>query len=442
MLNLLSDTIAAIATPKGKAALSIIRVSGSETFNIINKIARVRNIILNKMTRAKFYDGDTLLDDGMICLYKAPRSYTGEDMAELFCHGNDFILSQVLEALLKHCRLAEKGEFTHRAYLNRKIDLTQAEAIGNLLNAKSTNSQKAALLQLEGILSSRIKKILDNITDLRIILELAIDFTEDDVPEYNPEMFIEKINSILDELKVLINTAQNGIIVQEGIKICLIGAPNVGKSSIFNAFVQTERAITSSTPGTTRDYLEEGISLDGYYVKFIDTAGIHETRNNIEMIGIERSKNLAEKADLVFYITDPDIDEETDNMFFDILPKDKLIKVMNKIDLLENKDIKNDYIPCSTLLSDGLDKIKKVLINKFKDVHIESGLITNARQLACLKKAYNSLLKAKETFINNIGLDFLALDIQISGNALEELIGHISNEDILKDIFDNFCIGK
>ena len=539
----ISDTIAAIATPKGKAALAIIRISGSKTFEIIKKIAKISlpphswrgkgggkyNVgatlavaRINKgrgepypydlstnvkwkyhrMLRATFHHESKVLDEGMLCLFKAPKSFTGEDMAELYCHGNDFIVSQILQCILQHCRLAEKGEFTRRAFLNRKIDLTQAEAIGNLLNAETKKSHEAALLQLEGRLYKKIKSILDKLTELKIIFELAIDFIEDEVPEYNPLAVENKINSILNELKTLIDTGQDGIIITEGIKVCLIGAPNVGKSSIFNAFLETERAIITPIPGTTRDYLEEAFSLDGYKIRLFDTAGIHESDDPIEKIGIERSKKLIQEVDLVFYISDPSIEENVNQYHLNCIPKGKVIKVLNKADLLKpySPHIHGDtsssphihgggkggdstdafmlsvgsqeerfevpqictdgthkcvpyshmgeehkgYTPCSTKTKDGLEPLKKELLSRFKNIdeEMESGIITNTRQFSAVKNAFHHLSKAKESFQSDIGVDFIAFDIQQASSFIEEIIGKISPEDVLEKIFENFCIGK
>ena len=447
-----SDTIAAISTAKGKAALAIIRVSGASTFEIIQKITKTHknfnSLKYNKMYKAVFHDNQTKIDEGMICLFKSPMSFTGEDMAELYCHGNDFIVSQILESLLQFCRLADKGEFTFRAFLNRKIDLTQAEAIGNLLNAQTRKAQKAALMQLEGRLQKNIKNILDKLTNLRVIFELAIDFVEDEVPEYNNISIKVKVEEVLRDLNTLIDTAHDGIIVQEGIKICLAGAPNVGKSSIFNAFLETERAIVTPVPGTTRDYLEEAFALSGFLIRLFDTAGIHESDDHVEKIGIERSRELIKTADLIFYITTHDTDCKINDYFLSHLPSEKTIKVLNKSDLISKDDYEKweaeEYVLCSTKSKDGLTNLKSKLVSVFKnvDTEMEAGIITNSRQLACVKKSYESLLQAYDAINNNIGVDFIAFDIQQASSALEEIIGNISYDDILNKIFDNFCIGK
>lgn len=450
-----NDTIAAISTAKGKAALAIIRISGDDTFDILKKVSKtlinfdkINKNQYKKMYKASFYEENRLLDEGMLCIFKAPNSFTGENMAELYCHGNDFIVNQVLESVLRYCRLAEKGEFTLRAFLNRKIDLTQAEAISNLLEAQTKKAQSAALFQLEGRLKNNISIILDKIIELRIIFELAIDFVEDEVPDFNLKNIEQKMSDIISLLNDLINTAHDGIIVQQGIKVCLIGAPNVGKSSIFNSFLETERAIVTPIPGTTRDYLEEVFALSGFMIRLFDTAGIRESDDCVEKIGIERSLELIKSSDYVFYISTVDISEELNQEFLGKLPKQKTIKILNKSDLLTEDNvseyINQGYIKCSTVTNNGLNDIKIRLLQEFKniDTELESGIITNSRQLACVKKCCDNMLKAKEALLYDSGLDFIAFDIQQASYALEEIIGKVSSDDILNKIFDNFCIGK
>ncbi len=456
----INDTIAAISTAKGKAALSVIRISGDRTFDILRDVVKssicfselnTKKKFFRKLYKASFYDNNRLIDEGMICLFKAPASFTGEDMAELYCHGNDFIVTQVLEVLLRQCRIATKGEFTLRSFLNRKIDLTQAEAISNLLEAQTKKAQKAALMQLDGRLKSNINSILEEIISLRVLFELAIDFVEDEVPDFDNQNVLDKIDMIISKLQELIDTAHDGIIVQNGIKICLAGSPNVGKSSIFNAFLQTERAIVTPIPGTTRDYIEEAFALSGYLVRLFDTAGIRASEDTVEKIGIERSLELIKSSDLVFYITTHEVSEDINEEFLALLPPEKTIKVVNKADLLNEKQKKsyahNDFVLCSAVNTgnfDGLKELKDKLMSSFKniDTELESGVITNARQLSCVKTCLDNIKKAKEAIQNDSGLDFIAFDIQQASDALENIIGRVSNDDILNKIFDNFCIGK
>jgi len=438
---LITDTIAAIATPIGNAALAIIRISGKDTFNIVKNIT---HLDLTKMKFRRLYKGTFLnagrtIDQGMLTLFPAKASYTGEDMAEIYCHGSQYITAQLLETILQYCRPAERGEFTLRAFLNKKIDLTQAEAVGNLLTAKTEKAHQAALSQLNGHLFLQIQKLLDLFTDLRVTFELAIDFIEDEVPNFNADTITQKIDHLLSELKTLADSAQNGIIITQGLKVCLIGPPNVGKSSIFNAFLQTSRAIITEIPGTTRDYLEEELSLDGYLIKLYDTAGIRDTQDPIEKIGIQKTQEIIATADLVINVQDSSIPPEECG--------ENILKVINKTDLMPidtiNAYTEKGYIPCIATQPKGLDTLKIELLRRLKTIDIgNSGIITNARQLVCVQNAYECLLKAKEALLTRSGYDFIAFDITTASSHLEEIIGKVSTDDVLNKIFNEFCIGK
>jgi len=439
-----SDTIAAISTPSGKAALGIIRVSGSQTFEIVQNITHkdISTYIPRRLTKTTFYSDSTVLDYGMLCVFHAPQSYTGEDMAELYCHGNDYILSLILQTILKTARLATKGEFTLRAFLNKKIDLTQAEAIGQILQVKTQKQHKSAISTLSGGLYHYIRYILNYFTELRVLFELAIDFVEDEVPDFDRAIISEKMDVILRSLKHIIDNAPNGIIIAGGLNICLTGSPNVGKSSIFNALLQTERAIITEIPGTTRDFLAEQLSLDGYLIKIYDTAGLRETIDPIEMLGIEKTKELSETADLLIYIVDSKV--PTDDT---VISNPNVIKVINKVDMLSATDIagwvSKGYIPCSAVTEGGLDPLKEAILSRLKTIDKENdSLISNARQLSCVKNAYANLCKAKESFISGAGYDFIAFDIITASSSLEEIIGRVSSDDVLDQIFSDYCIGK
>ncbi|MCL1827690.1 MAG: tRNA uridine-5-carboxymethylaminomethyl(34) synthesis GTPase MnmE [Candidatus Cloacimonetes bacterium] len=366
-------------------------------------------------------------------------------MCEFYCHGNDFLVSQLLETILIDCRLAERGEFTMRAFMNKKIDLTQAEAVGNLLKVQTKEAQKAALWQLEGKLYSRIDGVLEKIKALRIILELAIDFAEDEVPEYNPADIERQMNEIFNDLSCLKTSAHTGIILTNGLKVGLIGSPNVGKSSIFNAFLEKERAITSNIPGTTRDYLEESFDLNGYLIKLYDTAGFQETADFVEQKGIERSREIIAGSDLVFHIISADIADD-EGIAMEITAP--VIKVINKVDLLSaekvNSYVQMGFVPCSTVIDGGLNELKRVMLSQFPsiDSSADTTFLTNIRQLACVEKALESMHRAMTSTRQNIGIDFVAFDIQQASRACEEIVGSVSSEDILEKIFNNFCIGK
>jgi len=449
-MNNTFDTIVAIATPSGKAALGIIRLSGSDTFSIITKISnlKIKRTKFRKMYPANIlYQGNTI-DHGMIVLFSAPKSYTGEDMAEIYCHGNTFIITKILEATLQYCRLAEKGEFTLRAFLHQKIDLTQAEAIGNLLEAQTLAAHQAAIKQMEGKLYQKINYLLEQITSLRLICELAIDFGEDEVPDFNPLLLNQKINSLLEELELLSKSANEGIIIQQGLKIALIGPPNVGKSSIFNALLENERAIVTPIPGTTRDYLEESITYQGHLIHLYDTAGLHSSDNQAENLGMEKTKQLLREVDIAFDVSAPDVQLSIDPNLFIPYPNLKIFKILNKIDLLP-KDIAADYsknftLRCSIKYTHGLDELKEFLVQILSNVNndLDEGILTNTRQLVAVQKAIPCLCQAQKGIINNLGVEFIAFDLAQASLALEEIIGRISNEDLLNEIFSHFCIGK
>ncbi len=446
------DTIAAISSPRGRGGIAVLRVSGAEAFQVVEKITKLKKnfseLNSHQVYLGKIYDEGRLVDEVLLTIFRAPNSYTGENVVEISCHGNDFITSQILELLLKHCRLANPGEFTLRAFLNQKMDLTQAEAVGNLLMAQTIQAQKTSLMQLEGKLVKRIKAVLAKITSLRIKFELSIDFIEDEVPLYDQDQLEAELLDIHKELSELERSGHDGMIIQDGLKISLAGSPNVGKSSLFNSFLETERAIVTPIPGTTRDYLEEAISLNGYLVRFFDTAGIRESVDTVEQIGIERSWEKINQSDYIIYLSSKDISIMDQKEFIESIPSDKLIKVFNKADLLNEKEktdlINQGWILCSTVTKDGLTELISYICSLFTnmDEEISSGVISNARQLSAVKKAIESVNQAILSFQNYFGVEFIAFDLKISSEALEEIIGRVSSDDLLNQIFDNFCIGK
>ena len=302
------DTISAISTPVGIGGISVLRVSGENSIPVVKAIFRSKKnlsiIESHKATFGRIYDNDQLVDEVLTTVFRAPRSYTGEDVVEISCHGSTFVTNQILEMLLRKTRLADPGEFTQRAFLNDRIGLTQAEAVGDILTAKTKISHLAAMQQFEGSLRNRIEKLLQKIIEYRTVLELEIDFVEQGLEQLDKENLAKQLNELLHELKNLANTGTEGMILKDGLKVSLVGAPNVGKSSIFNAFLETERAIVTPHPGTTRDYLEEAISMQGYLVRFFDTAGIRQTSDDVEKIGIERSYSIIKDSHKVLFIID------------------------------------------------------------------------------------------------------------------------------------------
>ena len=446
------DTISAISTPTGVGGISVIRVSGNEAIEVVDSIFHskkpLQDIPSHKAAFGRITDDEQLIDEVVVTVFKAPHSYTGENVVEISCHGSIFITNRILEMLLRKTRLADPGEFTQRAFLNDRIGLTQAEAVGDLINTKTKISHLAALQQYEGSLRHRIEKLLDRITEYRTLLELEIDFPEQGSEELDKKNLIEKLNTLLQKLEQLAKTGNEGMILKDGLKVSLVGAPNVGKSSIFNALLKTERAIVTPHPGTTRDYLEEAISLKGYLIRFFDTAGIRDTSDDIEKIGIQRSYEIIKESHKVLFIIDGKENLIEYKKLERLVEPKRIIKVLNKVDLLNKKKIKsfeeNDYIPCSTVQKNGLQKLKEVLLRNIEisedDLH--GGILTNTRQIAAVKRAIESIKKALSSLLNDMGLEFTAFDLKEASTALEEITGKITTDDILNQIFANFCIGK
>ncbi|MBN1948798.1 MAG: tRNA uridine-5-carboxymethylaminomethyl(34) synthesis GTPase MnmE, partial [Candidatus Cloacimonetes bacterium] len=305
-MNYQNDTICAISTPPGISGIAVIRISGAEAIKTADCYFKGRRKLQDCSSHTVHFghivDGDEILDEVYAMIFRTPHSYTGEDVVEISCHGNTFVANRILQLLLRKIRLAGPGEFTQRAFFNDKIDLTRAEAIADLLQAQTRRSHRAAVEQLEGSLYRRIELLVQKLTDYRTRLELEIDFLEQSIPEINLGELEGNLLGLLAELKQLVASGEEGIILREGLRVSLVGAPNVGKSSIFNAFLESERAIVTPIPGTTRDYLEEAISLQGYLVRIFDTAGIRPAGDQIEQIGIDRSYDIIKKSHLVLFI--------------------------------------------------------------------------------------------------------------------------------------------
>jgi tRNA modification GTPase len=447
-----NDTISAISTPAGIGGIAVLRISGENSLQVVSKIFISKKPLdsyqSHKAIFGRIYDNAKLIDEVLVTIFKAPHSYTGEDVAEISCHGSMFIANQILELLLFESRLAEPGEFTQRAFLNDKIGLTQAEAVGDLLNAKTKISHLAALQQFEGSLRHRIEKQLEALTEMRTLLELEIDFQEQGLDEFDSKGLTNKIKLLLTDLQKLAETGREGMILKDGLKVSLVGAPNVGKSSIFNSFLQTERAIVTPIPGTTRDYLEEAIALNGYLIRIFDTAGIRETKDDIEKIGIQRSYEIIQSSHKVLFIIDGHENKAEYKKLTQLVNENQIIKIINKADLLNKEELnifsENGFIQCSTKSDDGLQKIKETLLNdiEISEAELTSGILTNTRQIAAVNRAIHSIEKAVLSMQNEMGVEFTAFDLKEASSALEEIIGKVSSDDILNQIFENFCIGK
>jgi len=446
------DTISAISTPLGVGGISIIRVSGDTAIDVVSKIFKSKTDLKeqpsHKAIFGRILDAEKLVDEVIVTVFKAPHSYTGENVVEISCHGSTFITNQILTILLRKTRLADPGEFTQRAFLNDKIGLTQAEAVGDLLTAKTRISHLAALQQYEGRLRNRIEKLLAKLTDFRTQLELEIDFLENDLDELDNNKLIKGLTTLNQELAYLAKTGEEGLIIKDGLKVSLVGAPNVGKSSIFNSFLETERAIVTPIPGTTRDYLEEVISLNGYLVRIFDTAGLRKAADQIEKIGIKRSYEIIKDSHKVLFVIDGDENIKEYDTLSRLVDENKIVKVLNKSDKFEEAELQifkdKGYIVCSTLGETGLSEIKSSLLHNIEisEEELHLGILTNTRQIAAVTKAAQSVSKALESINSSMGYEFTAFDLKEASTALEEIIGKVTSDDILNNIFANFCIGK
>jgi tRNA modification GTPase len=440
-----SDTIVALSTAPGTGAIAVIRLSGPDALSAVNLHTDIS--VPAKPSRfahlRRFVVAGETIDQVLITRFPKGSSYTGEELVEISCHGSPFIVSRILEALLEKVRAAEPGEFTQRAFLNGQLDLTQAEAVNDLINARTARAHHEAIAQLEGGLSRRIAHLLDILTDYRARLELEIDFTDQEVEAVDPGDLHEQLLELLDLLRDLVESGEEGMILRDGFKVALAGAPNVGKSSIFNALLQTERAIVTSIPGTTRDYLEEAVSLDGYLVRIFDTAGLRDTDDTVESIGMEKTRELLESCHLILLIEDGVSSAQPDVV--GIFPG-QTVRVLNKADLLSRESVgqyrMDGFVICSAIGEPGLGELKKAILEQIGTRDGDSGILTNARQIAAAKRAMEAIEKAVETTTVDYGPELLAFDLSQASEALEEIVGRVTPDDILHRIFDRFCIGK
>ncbi len=458
-----NEAICALITPPGYAAVNVLRVSGRGSIGIVAQFFRPRQKLLksasHKVIFGTFYSRDGLALDQVLCtVFRAPHSYTGEDSVEISSHGNPSISARILENLLYEARLALPGEFTLRALLNGKLDLTQAEAVNDLITAKSSKAETAALMQVQGLLSAHLQELLTAITDARLRCELAIDFSDQDLPQIDIDDLQARISGILEQARVLQSEGSQGKFIREGIRICLAGAPNSGKSSLFNAFLKYNRAIVTPHPGTTRDYLEESVSLHGYTIVLYDTAGLRDSADEIEREGIDRSLELMQSADLVLYLTG--VDELTANSDWISLPSElanKTLWLASKYDLAAdtNPETEEDEshrdgstpqqgLPVSVITSGGLEKLYTAILKRFDltQEQLTRPLITNTRHLAALQRCISALENADAALRQEAGFEFVAFDLITASKALEEILGIVTTDDLLGQIFSSFCIGK
>jgi tRNA modification GTPase len=439
------DTITAIATPLGTGGVGVIRISGDKAFEIINKIFSNPNFEPRKFNHGWIIDGEKKIDEVLVLPFFAPNSYTGEDVVEIQCHGGINVVKNILNLVLSNgARMAEKGEFTKRAFLNKRMDLSQAESVADLIHAKTSDFAKISVKNLSGALKEKISSIRNNIFDVLSKITAGIDFPEDvKEPEYL--YLIESFENIITQIDSVLSGANASNIFRQGISVAIVGKPNVGKSSLFNALLNLDRAIVTDIAGTTRDVLKETLDL-GMPVTLIDTAGIREGENGelnkVEEIGIEYSKQAVNDADLVLFVYDcsQGLQKEDEDILNLAKSKNHII-IGNKCELSSQRDENTVYL--SALNGDGIDELKKVLIQKVCNIEPENlEFVTNSRQQVCLQRAKASLEQALlEAKLNEIQ-DLISIDVKASILALDEITGELMTDEILDNIFEHFCIGK
>ena len=455
------DTICAISTAIGEGGIAIIRVSGENSLSIVSRIFKPKNgkdikdMKTYTMRYGHIIDIDTseLIDEVIISYMKGPRSFTAEDIVEINCHGGVTSTNKVLETVIKAgARLAEPGEFTKRAFLNGRIDLSQAEAVMDLITAKTELAMKSALMQSNGLLSQKINKLNEYLLNVLALIEYAVDFTEDEeeIDPSIPRRVNESLEKAIEDINILLKSADEGKIIRDGLSLAIVGKPNVGKSSLLNVLLKEKRAIVTDIAGTTRDVIEEYINLDGIPVKIIDTAGIRETEDVVEKIGVEKSREKIAEADLVLLVLDTsrEIDNE-DKEIIEVVKNKKSIVILNKIDLankLDDKILKDfeSVIKISAKEDVGIDGLKNEIKNLFFSGKIdsESLVISNSRHKQALIRAGENCNEALTRLNNNEYLDLISIFVTSALKALGEITGSELDEDLVNMIFKEFCCGK
>ena len=442
------ETIVALATPPMKSALAIIRVSGDDAFDVVSKCfdKDIRSIDKRTLLVGSIIDKDRVVDDVVLAVYKGPKSFTGEDLVEIICHGSLLIANEIIELLIANgARYATNGEYSSRAFLNQKIDLIQAEAINDVINATTKEAKNLSILSLKGKTSELILPLKTRVADILSLIEVNIDYPEyEDIEVANKDKVVEVIDELIPQIDKLVKEGQEGIIVKEGIKVAIIGKPNVGKSSILNALLGESKAIVTDIAGTTRDIVEGDINLNGIVLHLVDTAGIRDSSDVIESIGIEKSKESVEKADLVIVVLDSTSElDDFDNEILDISKDKARIVVYNKKDQINHKLSKDNKIYVSALNND-IEALKKAIISKVgvSEEAFSNPSLNNTRQLGLLKNVKESLLKAKEDALNDLPIDLVSVSLLSAYASILEILGESNQIDISKEIFARFCVGK
>ena len=438
------ETIVALATAPIKSALSIIRLSGDDVFDVASKCFSkdLRNIKEKTIFYGSIIDENEKIDDVVLLVYKGPKSFTGEDSVEIICHGSPLIAKQIIEACIKNgARMATNGEFSSRAYMHNKIDLVQAEAINDVINSTTKEAKRLNLMSLDGKTSELIRPIKTKLADILSLIEVNIDYPEyEDIEVANKDTIINIVNEIIPQIDELIDDGEKAKIINEGIKVALVGKPNVGKSSLLNAFLGEDRAIVTDIAGTTRDVVEGSANIDGIVLHLFDTAGIRESNDKIESIGIEKSKKTIQEADIVVVVLDSTSNlNEEDRQILEYTKDYNPIVVYNKND----ESSSNNELSISAL-NNEIEPLIKAIKERIglTEKSFSKPALNNARQLGLLAKAKESLLKAKEDAENNLTVDLISTSLFDAYASILEILGEANQIDLAKEIFSRFCVGK
>ena len=457
----METTIAAISTAMSASGIGIVRISGEDAMNVIARIYRSKNgrknikeVKTHTIHYGYIYDGDETVDEVLVMVMRGPKTYTGEDTVEIDCHGGVYAMKRVLETVLKNgAQVAEPGEFTKRAFLNGRLDLSQAEAVMDVIQAKSEVALKSSVQQLKGSVLRAVKEIRGKLLHHIAYIETALDDPEHFDLEGYPQELLEVAEEQKKKVQKLLSSADDGKMIQEGIRPVILGKPNAGKSSLLNFLVGEDRAIVTEIAGTTRDTLEEYISLHGISLRIIDTAGIRETEDVVEKIGVEKARQMAEKADLILYVVDSSQPlDENDQEIMELLRGRKSIVIYNKTDLASAVDMGSlkektgsQVIPVSVVEETGVEELEKAIREMFFQGEIsfdDEVYITNARHKAALEEAEKSLEMVTESIEAGMPEDFFSIDLMGAYEALGRILGESLGEDLVNEIFSKFCVGK
>lgn len=455
---MLFDTIAAISTPKGEGGIAIIRISGDKSFEILDKIFVKKNPNANlgfyKLNYGFIKDGEKTVDEVMAVRLKAPKSYTCEDIVEINCHGGTLVSEKVLELVLRNgARHAESGEFTKRAFMNGRIDLSQAEAVMDIIQGKTEKSVSLSLDQLRGDLRDKVNQFKKGLLDITAHVNVVLDYPEEGIDDPLPAELRNNLEEVYEEANRLIDSYDTGKKIKEGIKTVIVGKPNVGKSTLLNALLHEERAIVTHVAGTTRDVIEEIINIKGVPLVLVDTAGIRKTDDIVENIGVEKSKQFIEKADLVLLVLDAS--KELENEDIEVINqikenKKKAIVLLNKIDLNRKIDLEGynlgNIVEISAKDNIGIEDMQEKIYSYIMEEDVENSseklIITNIRHKTALEKTKDAIKNIFETIDMGLPMDLISVDLKEALDSLSEITGEISSEDILDHVFGNFCVGK